>query len=114
MLPGIKENDSANLSSFMPKTREDRMHSSCIYYSDALKRKARQLQAGPKIKIPEALKKYRKRKKMEKEDETVKEFPCMQKIFDRIKVMSFSPNKFKIDGFFGADKKFPKSRKSII
>ena len=60
-----------------------------------LKRKVKELKAVPKIKIPEALKKYRKRKNTLQEENFCQSFPDIKNTLERIKSVSWSPIKKK-------------------
>jgi hypothetical protein len=95
MLPGIKEDESANFSSFQPKQTRKHLFSSRKAYADLLQRKLKQLRAGPKIKVPEALIWHMKRKRMSEAQTHSHGFPCLQDMMNRIKSLSASPQKIR-------------------
>lgn len=93
MLPGIKEDESAVFISFEPKKPNKRLNSSCKRHIDVLNRKIKQLQSGPKVKIPDALKRHWKLKRKTQTNNYDEGFPCLQKMFEKIRSSSFSPDK---------------------
>ena len=59
-----------------------------MFYLDLLKRKLKEIRKAPKIKIPEALKEFRKRKNNHQLDNENQYFPDIQKSLERIKSLN--------------------------
>ena len=93
MLPGIIEDETAHFVSFRPRNRGKLLSSSRNEYLEVLKKKIKQMQTSAKIKIPDALKQHRKRKEMLEYQSKIKDFPCMQQMFQRFNSRSKSPDK---------------------
>lgn len=105
MLPVIKEDDSADVIVFEPKTRYTKLQSRGKKYSDMLQKKLKQLQ-GPKVKKPECLVKHLMDKKLKEVQTYSQGFPCLEDMISKIKSLSSSPIK-RFAGSFERTKNSP-------
>lgn len=110
MLPGIKEDNSAIFSTFRPKNHSKYLQSSCKFYIVILKKKLKQIKAGPIIRIPEVLLRHRQSKRNKDAKTFAQGFPTIQDMMDKFKSFSRSPEKRKCD-FDMINSERPDSRK---